>query len=188
MLADVAELPHQPTQVLDAQIRLLHVDTLIWLGDPRAAAAARTLAQWANERGLTRVELESWHRVLVLQHGSDHTLDPVALTRLSQSQVRSPRAAALLGHARALDRGDDDLIEIAERELNRCGLWLPPGEQALSLTYREREVAALARARLSSRTIATRLGVSARTVDSHLASAFTKLGVRSREDLSHALA
>ncbi|GAB2618690.1 LuxR family transcriptional regulator [Pseudactinotalea suaedae] len=189
LLAELDALPTDATAVLDGEIRLLRLDTLVWLREPNALATARALAEGARVDGLTRIELEALHRVLVVRRWTDLAPEPVVLARIEQlrPRVRSARATALVKHAYALQHEDVDLIEIAERELNRRGLWLPPGRQALALTHREREIAALARARLTSRVIAARLGLSARTVDSHLASVFSKLGVSSREDLSHAL-
>ncbi|MEV7419224.1 helix-turn-helix transcriptional regulator, partial [Streptomyces sp. NPDC089919] len=54
---------------------------------------------------------------------------------------------------------------------------------APALTRRELEIATLAAAGLTSRTIATRLGLSPRTVDNHLTSAYAKLGITSRGEL-----
>ncbi|MEV4317912.1 LuxR C-terminal-related transcriptional regulator [Actinocrispum sp. NPDC049592] len=51
------------------------------------------------------------------------------------------------------------------------------------LTNREREVATLAAAGLSSRVIAARLQLSVRTVDNYLGRAYVKLGVASRAEL-----
>jgi len=51
------------------------------------------------------------------------------------------------------------------------------------LTAREREVTQLAARGTPTKEIATQLGLSARTVDNHLARAYVKLGVHSREDL-----
>jgi DNA-binding CsgD family transcriptional regulator/exonuclease VII small subunit len=56
------------------------------------------------------------------------------------------------------------------------------------LTASERSVADLAAAGRSNREIADQLVVSVRTVESHLASAYRKLGVRSRVQLAGALA
>jgi DNA-binding CsgD family transcriptional regulator len=57
-----------------------------------------------------------------------------------------------------------------------------------SLTKREREVATLAARSWSTAAIADELGVSERTVESHLYRAFGKLGVTSRAELAAALA
>jgi DNA-binding CsgD family transcriptional regulator len=56
------------------------------------------------------------------------------------------------------------------------------------LTAREREVAALAANGLGSRDIASRLGITTRTVDNLLGRVYVKLGVRGRDELSDALA
>ena len=56
-----------------------------------------------------------------------------------------------------------------------------------SLTRREREVALLARSGLSSQAIAARLHLSVRTVDTHLARVYYKLGISKRGDLGSAL-
>jgi DNA-binding CsgD family transcriptional regulator len=53
-----------------------------------------------------------------------------------------------------------------------------------SLTAREREVAALAAGGLSAKEIGERLFIGERTVESHLARAYAKLGVRSKVELA----
>jgi DNA-binding CsgD family transcriptional regulator len=55
---------------------------------------------------------------------------------------------------------------------------------ATSLTAREREVVALAARGLPDRGVADALGISIRTAQTHLARAFTKLGVHSRSELA----
>jgi DNA-binding CsgD family transcriptional regulator len=59
---------------------------------------------------------------------------------------------------------------------------------AAALTSREREIAGLAAAGLSSKDIAARLVVSARTVDNHLQRVYSKLGITSRDQLAAVLA
>ncbi|MER6434380.1 helix-turn-helix transcriptional regulator [Streptomyces sp900105245] len=56
-----------------------------------------------------------------------------------------------------------------------------------ALTRREREIALLAAAGQSSKTIADALHLSVRTVDNHLQHAYTKLGVTTRTELTTAL-
>ena len=51
------------------------------------------------------------------------------------------------------------------------------------LSARERQIARLAAAGATSREIAEKLDLSARTVDSHLAHVYTKLGLGGRRDL-----
>lgn len=189
LLAGVDSVPRRATAVLEGELQLLRLDTLMWLQEPTVHTAMHAVAQWAGSESMTRVEMEALHRASVHEHRHGFPTAEATLARMRAlaRTVRTPRAAALMQHVEALATGDRDLLSIAERELNRRGLWLPPGPQALALTAREREIAALAVSRLTSRAIATLLELSARTVDSHLASVFTKLGIRSREDLRHAM-
>jgi DNA-binding CsgD family transcriptional regulator len=55
------------------------------------------------------------------------------------------------------------------------------------LTPREREVALLAAGGRSSADIGDRLGLSTRTVDTHLARVYRKLGISGRAELTGAL-
>ena len=52
------------------------------------------------------------------------------------------------------------------------------------MTARERQIAALAAGGDSDAAIADRLGISARTVQTHLARVYTKLGINSRTEIS----
>jgi DNA-binding CsgD family transcriptional regulator len=61
---------------------------------------------------------------------------------------------------------------------------LAQGTVVADLTRREREVALLAAQGMTSRRIATKLGVSVRTVDNQLGRVYTKLGVAGRRELS----
>ncbi len=64
---------------------------------------------------------------------------------------------------------------------------LVTSDAPVPLTPREREIATLAADRLSSREIAERLYLSARTVDNHLQRIYSKLGVSGRAQLAEAL-
>jgi DNA-binding CsgD family transcriptional regulator len=92
-------------------------------------------------------------------------------------EQRARDAAALLTRAAAL----------AERCEGARTPGLVVAESVAPLTTREREIAALAADRLSSREIAERLVVSVRTVDNHLQNVYTKLGVTGRAELADAL-
>ncbi|HXA31363.1 MAG TPA: LuxR C-terminal-related transcriptional regulator [Acidimicrobiales bacterium] len=79
-------------------------------------------------------------------------------------------------------------ISRAEEVLRRCGGHPVTPVLARSgavevLTRREREVANLAGQGCSNREIASRLTVSVRTVEGHLASVFSKLGIQGRDEL-----
>jgi ATP/maltotriose-dependent transcriptional regulator MalT len=75
----------------------------------------------------------------------------------------------------------------ADEVLARCEGPATPllqfAERGERLTGREREIAALAAQGLSSLEIAKRLHVSPRTVNNHLHAAYSKLGVRGRNEL-----
>ena len=72
-----------------------------------------------------------------------------------------------------------------------CGDVMTPGlsvgRDSGQLTRREREVAGMAAAGASSREIAAKLVLSVRTVDNHLQNVYSKLGVKSREELAQVL-
>jgi DNA-binding CsgD family transcriptional regulator len=134
-----------------------------------------------------------------------------AITRLERSRVRPAlaRAHLLYGEwlrrenrrvdARAQLRAAHDMLsamgieafaERARREL------LATGERARKrtletrddLTAQERQIAELARDRLSNPEIGARLFLSPRTVEWHLRKVFGKLGIHSRRELAAALA
>jgi DNA-binding CsgD family transcriptional regulator len=109
---------------------------------------------------------------------------PVAADAAAQAE-HAHLAAGLVSTAAASRRA-------SRAWLARCeGLTTPATRDAASgvaLTRREREAAELAARGLADKEIATALGVSARTVESHLASAYSKLGAAGRRDLASLLA
>lgn len=107
----------------------------------------------------------------------------------------APLAAEALGEAARLARGAGNqllaagLAERLHQVLAGCEpRCLPatalPGAVAAPLTSREREIALLAAGGSSDRDIAARLGISPRTVQTHLSRAYAKAGVSSREQLA----
>jgi DNA-binding CsgD family transcriptional regulator len=93
------------------------------------------------------------------------------LARRSRDRETGRRAAAVLGRLRG---------EPGPRRSEANG--------GPALTQRETEVAELAAGGLADREIAARLFLSVRTVESHLASVYRKLGVDSRHRLAEVLA
>ncbi|HJQ01983.1 MAG TPA: LuxR C-terminal-related transcriptional regulator [Jatrophihabitans sp.] len=65
--------------------------------------------------------------------------------------------------------------------------WLAGAAVAVPLTTRERQIAALAASGDSDAAIADRLGISARTVQTHLARVYDKLGINRRTDIGSRL-
>lgn len=98
------------------------------------------------------------------------------------------RAVGLLAAgepAAAIERADTAWDQAGLRGRDLCGLFLP-FDRAVALTAREREVAVHVARGLSSPEIATRMVLSARTVEHHILSACRKVGVNSREGLARA--
>jgi DNA-binding CsgD family transcriptional regulator len=107
-----------------------------------------------------------------------------------QAHLRAGRrrlARADLDEARSIfaELGAEAWTNRAEAELARIG---GRGSSRWELTPSEQSVAELAALGRSNREIADRLVISVRTVESHLASAYRKLNVKSRVQLSLALA
>ncbi len=102
-------------------------------------------------------------------------------------------AATLLAGSERGGRQAVALERQADLHLARCGGVVPRTPAladrgpARSLSARERQIAALAASGLADAEIAHRLGLSVRTVHSHLRSAYRKLGVATRLELAAAL-
>ena len=162
--------------------RRLVVQARQWLriGDPGVEAMA--LASWARKQGLGLVELEALHIASVESK-------PLAV----RARVRARELAAevdpligdvILAHIEKIADGvsASDVSEPEVRLLADLGLW-PSLPTASGLSAREREVALFASLGYSSKFIAERLYLSARTVETHLAHVYTKLGIADREEL-----
>jgi ATP/maltotriose-dependent transcriptional regulator MalT len=129
---------------------------------------------------------------LLIRATEAHAASPMPIERgrslLALGQVQRRRKAkteARQALQDALDcftaHGHQPFARLAEAELER-------GRRAGSdsvLTASEQRVADLVAQGLTNREVAARLSMSVRTVESHVASAFRKLGVRSRTELAH---
>ena len=83
--------------------------------------------------------------------------------------------------------GAEQELTAVREELRQLGARPPArvvAEGAGSLTGREREIARLVAARKSNKEIGRALGISSRTVSTHLSNVFAKLGVSSRGELT----
>jgi DNA-binding CsgD family transcriptional regulator len=172
---------------------LLALHELCRLGDP--AAAAPDLARLAGELDGSYVQVAAAHAAALVARDGPGLLE-VAERFADQGALL---AAAEAANAAAAAYGDAGRASSARAAAARTALWLrecegarPPTLLTVSaageLTSREREIALLAAAGLSSRQIADRLVVSVRTVDNHLQRAYRKLGITRRQDLSRVLA
>ncbi|MBM7517774.1 helix-turn-helix transcriptional regulator [Nocardioides nitrophenolicus] len=123
--------------------------------------------------------------------------DPARLLEISEAWEQRDglrlAAVAAAGAARAAQAAGSARTATAARARaedlsRRCdGLDLPvlrTDESASPLTPREREIATLAGAGATSKEIAAQLFLSSRTVDNHLQSVYTKLGISGRQELA----
>ncbi len=86
---------------------------------------------------------------------------------------------ARLGARRELEKARGQFREVSARPQPRTAA---PGSGAL--TARELEIARMVAARQSNKAIARRLGVSPRTVGTHVSNIFRKLEINSRQELA----
>ena len=170
-LADVGQRMGRPVHAGDAaRIEALAaaVD-----GDLEAAVAAARAAVAAHEAAPLRTELA---RSLLV-------LGQVERRRKARGESRAAlrRAAAL-----ATELGHRPLLEQIERELPRA-VAVPAGPDG-DLTAAEQRVADQIAGGATSREAAAALFVSVRTVETHVASIYRKLGIRTRSELRRTLA
>ena len=138
----------------------------------RAAASARQAIELLSSTGCA-AHLARAHHVLGRALPADERPEAVAALE---------RAAAILercGSSWRRQRSLDALRRLGSAGRRAAAAALGPG----SLTRREREVARLAATGMSAKEIAGSLFVGERTVESHLASVYAKLGVESKLQL-----
>jgi len=79
-------------------------------------------------------------------------------------------------------------LERTREEMRKLGIRPPsrvvPGSGMAGLTPRETEIARMVAVRKSNKEIGAALGISSRTVSTHLSNIYEKLGVSSRQDVA----
>lgn len=151
-----------------------------WLRDSGLVDQAKALEAWARSEEIPLIELRALD---VLAH-EQVVVDPALLARAEAltEMIDQPIGGAILAHIQTMSLGDVAGYDPEERLLSELGIWmpLPPVSQ---LTGREREIALYTALGYSSKHVAERLHLSARTIETHLAHIYAKLGVAGRDDL-----
>jgi DNA-binding CsgD family transcriptional regulator len=169
------------------------VDTIVAFGDD--ADVARVLERFAtvvvrsNDLKSKVEQLMVEARLAVRRHepieAARHARELAALARESGQWLLLAHALDILGErdamrAELLRIGATAELERLERRAQRPAAGTATGTK---LTLREQQIANLIAAGLSSREVALRLAIAARTVETHLANAYQKLGINSRAEL-----
>jgi DNA-binding CsgD family transcriptional regulator len=173
-----------------SEARVLH--DVVRLGDP-AAARAR-LDELAEQCEGLLVPAYAAHAVALAERAADRLVEAADRFESIGATLLAAEAALAAADARRRDGHAREATTLAGRAATltaACEGAITPGlvtsDAPVPLTTREREIAALAADRLSSREIAERLYLSARTVDNHLQRIYSKLGVSGRAQLAEAL-
>jgi len=164
------------------------------MGTPDDVSAARSRLQVLCAGEVRRIsgafaalfEAYAAHRTGEKAARESHAQAAAALFDELQLPYEQGLALELAGRAgealelfrRTGDRREAQRVEAAMHPVNRRG------RAKSELTSREREVAALVARGLSNAAIAEELVISERTVESHVASAFDKLGIGTRAELA----
>lgn len=153
-----------------------------WLRLGDLGADALGLATWAEGQSLRLIELQALHMVATESRVRAHSISGRA--RELAEQVDPLIGEVILSHIEKIAAGasPSDVSEPELRLLAELGIWMPlPGASGLS--PREREIALFASLGYPSRFIAERFHLSARTVETHLAHVYAKLGIADRAEL-----
>lgn len=106
------------------------------------------------------------------------------ILREAATHVEPSISHLFLADANASIEGTPAEIVTSRTELLRLGVWIPQPQVAPKLTKRQRQIAELVARGMTNREIASRLVLSVRTVDAHVASILTRTGVSDRKELS----
>lgn len=158
-----ARLLSAPIDALPQRISDAGVDVLVLVGDIERPATAKLLRRVRREVPSVRVVLASLDRS---GNGARRALNLGA-----DGFVQLPAVDALEGTVRAVHSGQVCVPRHARRTI-----------ATPSFSHREKEILALMTQGSTNQEIAARLYLTESTVKSHLATAFEKLGVRSRKE------
>jgi DNA-binding NarL/FixJ family response regulator len=164
-----AEVIASSVEELLEQVGSRRPDAVVLACDPSHPAGLAAVRKLAKALDGARVVVVS---SAVLGGGVRSALGAGASAFVDEAQVEAALAAA----TRSALAGQVSL----PRELHRCAV-------RPAFSHREKQVLALVVRGLGNRQIALRLFLSESTVKSHLASAFQKLGVRSRKEAAAVL-
>jgi DNA-binding CsgD family transcriptional regulator len=187
-------LAHQGRLTQAATLAAEELSLAVRFGAPTAILIASHAASVAEADEARRVEL---CETALARPGVTHSVLELSRTRIElghalrrlggRVEARRPLQLALADADRT---GARLLAERARRELVATGL-RPRRAQTdgmASLTPRQRQVCELAASGTANRAIAQQLFLSVKTVETHLAAAYEKLGVNTRESLVDLLA
>jgi DNA-binding CsgD family transcriptional regulator len=152
------------------------------------------MAAVAGARRQTRRAARLWGATQAVRENIEAPLPPderaLLEPYLANARARVGEAAWEAAYAEGRAMGLEEAVEYAlvAEELAPSAL-LPPehpsvGRQVAALSSREKEVAALVARGLSNRQIASKLFISKRTVDHHVAKILKKLSLSSREQVA----
>jgi ATP/maltotriose-dependent transcriptional regulator MalT len=161
------DLPARTAQAQRARAAL----QLARADDARAAETARAAARHSHQAGN------------VIETARAQLLAGQALARTGRTAEASTALTAALQHPQARRLHDAAALELRRlgRRVPKQGARMKRPERGIeALTEREREVATLITAGLTNRRIAAQLHLSPKTVETHVAHIFAKLGVRYR--------
>lgn len=188
LIAAVEAMPARTCRALHVDVEAHLVRAMLVCDPDRAAVRARALAKRARADGLQLAELEAWHLLAVAAPGSVAGEEGVSHVAALAAQVDVRLGGLFAQHVAVVAAGDRQSADALVGAMAACGRWVPlVAASRVELSPREHEIATLVTTGLSSPVIAERLVVSPRTVESHLARIYTKLGVNRRNQVAEAL-
>ncbi|HEU4995449.1 MAG TPA: AAA family ATPase [Gemmatimonadaceae bacterium] len=184
---DTAKADALRTRMRDECQRMGHKLGLVWVAAGEGIIA-RLREDYARSAELLRTAIEGLEEIpWVFDAARLRRWLADVLIRLGDQEggIRELRRS----HETCANLGARIEMERAREMMKALGIRLPSresgsGKRVAKLTERETDIARLVAARKSNKEIAMELGISARTVTTHVANIFGKLGVSSRGELA----